>query len=358
MFNFETNLERVAVRLDPPELTVGLPNGRHAVVELSDPRRSLEELRAGRPFVYLDQNHWSTIAAAREGRGSITVEQARAAEVLVGLVEDRRILLPVSGGHLVESTPLYGDRRVALATTVLQLGRGWRMRNPLRVRAEEIARGVQGDRPLASGVFAPDVSEIFTSETAASAALQGELDPLAVLSKVVPAILGIYDAVVDRQAIPDEGGTAQAQAWAQKWADIAAKVHAGGEPASMVRRVAYASLILDLPDALAEVAGVIGISVHEVLDLLTADMDLLSRMPFLAQMNQLLFARLRNAEQRWEANDLIDIMFLSCAAGYADVLVGERATIGYLRQARAPRATAALASSLPGAVNALQQILA
>ncbi len=210
----------------------------------------------------------------------------------------------------MESTPLYGDRRVALATTVLQLGRGWRMRNPLRVRAEEISRGVQGDRPLASGVFAPDVSEIFTSETAVSAALQGELDPLTVLSKVVPAILGIYDAVVDRQTIPDEGGTAQAQAWAQKWADIAAKVHAGREPASMVRRVAYANLILDLPDTLAEVAGGIGISVQEVLDRLTADMDLLSRMPFLAQMNQLLFARLRNAEQRWEASDLIDIVFL------------------------------------------------
>ncbi len=71
-------------------------------------------------------------------------------------------------------------------------------------------------------------------------------------------------------------------------------------------------------------------------------------MPFLAQMNQLLFARLRNAEQRWEANDLIDIMFLSCAAGYADVLVGERATIGYLRQARAPRASAVLAARSPG----------
>ncbi|MGO9248908.1 MAG: hypothetical protein ACLP7W_10005, partial [Solirubrobacteraceae bacterium] len=98
--------------------------------------------------------------------------------------------------------------------------------------------------------------------------------------------------------------------WAQKWADIAAKVHAGREPASMVRRVAYANLILDLPDTLAEVAGGIGISVQEVLDRLTADMDLLSRMPFLAQMNQLLFARLRNAEQRWEASDLIDIVFL------------------------------------------------
>jgi hypothetical protein len=358
MFEFETNLERVAVRPDAAELTVGFASGREAVVELRDTRRSLEELQAGRPLAYLDQNHWSTIAAAREGRAGVTAEQARAAEALVGLVEDHRILLPVSGGHLVETTPLQGDRRVALATTVLELGRGWRMRNPLRIRADEISRGVQGEAPVASGVFAPEVSEIFSSETSISADAQSEPDSFAAVSKLVPAILGIYDAVVDRQAIPDEGGAAQSQAWADKWADIAAKVHAAGEPASMVRRVTYWNLILDMPDTLIEVAGTIGIPVEEVLDRLIADKDLISRMPFLAQMNQLLFARLSNTKQRWEANDLIDIMFLCCAAGYADVLVGERATIGYLRQARAPRAKAILASSLPGAVDALNQILA
>ena len=121
----------------------------------------------------------------------------------------------------------------------------------------------------------------------------------------------------------------------------------------MVRRVAYGNLILDLPDTLIEVAGMVGIPVEEVIDRLTSDKELVSRMPFLGQMNQLLFARLRNAAQRWESNDLIDVMFLSCAAGYADVLVGERTTIGYLRQARAPRARAILATSLREAVDAL-----
>ncbi len=344
--DFETNLERVAIRPDAAELTADFANGRQAVVDLRDTRRSLEELRARRPSVYLDQNHWSTIAGAREGRAGVTVEQARAAKILTDLVEEHRVLLPVSSGHLVETTPLHGDRRVALATTVLELERGWWMRNPVRVRAEEISHGVQGDTPVASGVFAPEVSEIFSSETSVSAAAQGELDSIAVVSNVVQAILGIYDTIADREPIPDEGGAAKAQAWAGNWADIATKVHAAGEPASMVRSVAYAKLIVDLADTLAEVAGLIGIPVEEVLDRLTADMDLLSQMPFLAQMNQLLFARLRNAEQRWEANDLIDIMFLSCAAGYADMLVGERATIAHLRQARAPRPRALLASSL------------
>ncbi len=108
MFEFETNLERVAIRPDAAELTVGFANGRDAVIELRDTRRSLEELQAGRPLVYLDQNHWSTIAAVREGPAGVTTEQARAAQVLADLVHDRRILLPVSGAHLVETTPVAG----------------------------------------------------------------------------------------------------------------------------------------------------------------------------------------------------------------------------------------------------------
>lgn len=97
------NIVHLTLDFRPPvtaELTVGFAGGREAIVELSNARRSLEDRQAGRPLVYLDQNHWSTIAGAREGRPGVTTEQARAAEVLVGLVEDRRILLPVSGDHL------------------------------------------------------------------------------------------------------------------------------------------------------------------------------------------------------------------------------------------------------------------
>jgi hypothetical protein len=85
--------------------------------------------------------HWSTIALAREGRAGVTVEQTRAAEVLAALVKDRRILLPLSGGHLVETALLHASStRVELATTVPQLGRGWRMRNSLPRSGPAISR--------------------------------------------------------------------------------------------------------------------------------------------------------------------------------------------------------------------------
>lgn len=38
------------------------------------------------------------------------------------------------------------------------------------------------------------------------------------------------------------------------------------------------------------------------------------------------------AGSRWEENDLTDLMYLCTAAGYADYVVGERRTIGLLRQ--------------------------
>jgi hypothetical protein len=80
-------------------------------------------------------------------------------------------------------------------------------------------------------------------------------------------------------------------------------------------------------------------------------------MPFLAQMRQLLFARLRNKTQKWEAtNDLMDILFLTWAAGYADIVVAKRATITYLRQASTPRPKARLAKSLTDAVTLLIEV--
>jgi len=91
-----------------------------------------------------------------------------------------------------------------------------------------------------------------------------------------------------------------------------------------------------------------------VIEYLAGDDDPIARMPFLAQMRQMLFARLRNHTQRWEANDLIDILFLCCAAGYADVVVGERQAIGYLRQARTPRPRARLATTLQEAISMLR----
>ena len=50
----------------------------------------------------------------------------------------------------------------------------------------------------------------------------------------------------------------------------------------------------------------------------------------LARFRELLHLRVANADDKWEANDLNDILYLCGAAGYADVVVGERKTCNYL----------------------------
>jgi hypothetical protein len=70
----------------------------------------------------------------------------------------------------------------------------------------------------------------------------------------------------------------------------------------------------------------------------------------------MLFARLRNAGHGWEATDLVDIMFLCCAGAYADVVVGERPAVGYLRQAQQPAPKSRLATNLHEALTRLEEL--
>jgi len=52
--------------------------------------------------------------------------------------------------------------------------------------------------------------------------------------------------------------------------------------------------------------------------------------PFFALYTDVLDERLSSFHTRREPNDLIDMMFLSCAAAYADVVAAERTATNYL----------------------------
>ena len=346
MFAMPTNLTRVQVDVEAAELTVFMVGGP-AVVELRKLGASVATLQGERPLLYLDQGHWSTMAAARHGHRPVRPEEAEAGAALAELVESRVILMPVSAANLVETTPMYGTPRVALASTVLGLGRGWQMRNPLHVRPEEILRAVKREDARAAEVFAP-AADLFFSEPSGGLPIGSSATTLEHVMAAVPQVLGLYDAVIDEDAIPDEGGRAHALAekWAQLFAGLATELQKGSASAEVVRRAAHANLLVDMTDDLLRVAAVAQLSTKAVVERLTDRDDPVASMPFLSQMRQMLFMRLRNTNQRWVANDLVDIMFLCCAAGYADVVVGERQAIGYLRQARRPAPRARLASSL------------
>jgi hypothetical protein len=64
---------------------------------------------------------------------------------------------------------------------------------------------------------------------------------------------------------------------------------------------------------------------------------------------------MRNTTQKWEPNHLIDIQFLACASGYADIVIGERQTIDYLQKVDDAPTGAALAKTLPEGVALLDQ---
>ncbi len=154
------NITGVTALPELAQLRLALATGEHIGVQLRAPRVSIEQLRAGRPIVYLDQNHWSRLSAARFGHRPLAPAVAAAAERLMQWAQDGRVLVPASSAHFTETVPLYGASRLATATAILQVSGGWQMRNPLHVRLEEIRRAVAGRAAGAAEVFAPqaDVS--------------------------------------------------------------------------------------------------------------------------------------------------------------------------------------------------------
>lgn len=57
-------------------------------------------------------------------------------------------------------------------------------------------------------------------------------------------------------------------------------------------------------------------------------------MPFLGVYRSVLQERHLNGGTRWTVNDLTDMIYLSSAAGYADIVVAERHGTAMLKQAR------------------------
>ncbi len=69
------------------------------------------------------------------------------------------------------------------------------------------------------------------------------------------------------------------------------------------------------------------------------------RSPMLGLFREVMRQKLSTATTTWRQNDLTDLMYLSCGAGYADVIVGERQVTGLLNSGA--KRLGPIASSLP-----------
>lgn len=306
------------------------------VLEVPSYDRTTDEL-SNRLIVYLDQNQWSMLDAGLRHLDQIKEDTREAAEQLAEWVKDRKVILPVSAGHYRETTK-WSDphRRYQLGLTMLRLSRGWQMRDPLQVRRDEIRRNFSSKdnphtTPQKSDVFtlAPNVLWGGDRGTEPSSSSNGLSPHISFQVRALTSISAQAAVMLD----PEPTESVSPVRWTQVNQQLSDWVDGQSMKAAEKRKVLDAALIADLEREIAEEAHDYGVPIKKFQWWLQkqATKDL-QRMPALGVYREMLFDRHINTGTPWQPNDLTDIIYLSCAAGYADVVVTERHMAGILKQ--------------------------
>jgi hypothetical protein len=292
----------------------------------------------GRPSVYLDQNHWSTLALAEFDPLRIPDAQERnAAERLAMFARAGDVLLPMSSAHVSETCKQVDyEARYQRALTIVRLSAGWQLRDPLALRRLELAQAFTARYGQAVVVPPPAITLEPNAIHAGRGIDTADGDPSLPqdarwMVHCVRSIGAIVDTMLDAEPVPVEpnaGWTAEFQ----RFAGFLASDPTGRE---MRRRRTHAKFIVDLGPEIAEEAHRAGITPKQrsdwVLDHSEAE---LAAMPCLGLFREMLHEKLSDPALVWEDNDLVDMMYLTAGAGYCDLVVGENRHAAYLENAQ------------------------
>ncbi|MEU1029748.1 hypothetical protein ABZ402_13510 [Streptomyces mirabilis] len=308
-----------------------------------------------RPVIYLDQCHWSTLSNSIFDRARVRNERdADAAVQIIEWAESGKIIVPVSSAHALETSALFDARRQNLASTILRLSRGWQMRSPIVVRMHEMASALS--RKFET-TLTPSTLDVFSlaagaMDTDRRATESSDLPPgVSVLVDRLTSFSAIYDVLMNPERVP-----APVPGWHEHYNAVSQDPEFQARESRQKIIDGHAMAVADVVSEALIVAQNLAISTTD--HLAVSLYESIRSMPSMGLYGDVIGHRLA-IRARWEPNDLIDMLFLGCAAAYADVVVAERVATNYLQRAWGDRETACpVVGKLPDAVERISQLLA
>lgn len=317
-------------------LTLVTPSGVSLEIETLEGDDAGQQIN-GRAVVYLDQNIWVQIAQAVHSPGKVPKTELEPTRRLIELVTDRRLILPLSAGHAIEIEPLGGKWRTELALEMVRLSRGWVMFDPLRVRRNELddlirTLDVESNSARANPVFTLDTRTFFAEEAEPYRPTGTDLPPEAVfLIQALSGVQSLLATLLEDSSTP-RGGIAESTQWASAHEALAGSLAADPKARFRLRSITLLAFLSDLGDDLLRALQEHSVTPPRFQEWVDARADgEIARLPYLGRMREVVHRRLANSQTAWGVNDLIDVPFLSCAAGYADYVVCEKHLAHHLK---------------------------
>ncbi len=326
MFEPSSLLSRLAYPPTFEGLLVQTRKGDTIVFDL--PRSDGADQLNGRLVVYLDQNKWRPVSDVLQGRCGGAAADREAAQRLVEWVEAGRIILPASAGHYYETTKWSDtEGRYRLGLSILQLSRGWQLRDPLQVRRDEL-RWLFRNRLAPGGVLPTAVT---LAPNVIHSAARG-FTPLGPPPDFPAQEAFQHEALVSATTLIDlmldsEGGERGPETgWTQDNQRFSDWLDSQDGDSQKKRKAIDAWLFRDLQRELAEESYAAGLTAERLKEWGSASQPVqeLAALPCLGLFREMLHERHLNKGTTWKPNDVIDMVYLSCAAGYADFVVCER----------------------------------
>jgi hypothetical protein len=285
--------------------------------------------------VYLDQNHWVYLSKALNGAARSQAE-ADAARMILASVQAGQASYLLSTAHLHETWKRRrADSRLPLARTMALISKHHAIAPPWQLLPAELDRTLHARfgrpaHPLPLQPFGRGLAHLSGGKAPALDpelvnALR-ELHPVLTdqdITDVIDALLlsgpdadlPFGDIKLPPLHVAEEFAEAQ-QAQLDLFADSDQDERRRGVSAIMLR---------DIVKPLQEATVRAGVTIDEVLALGADGLtDFMLDLPSRAGLLELTWQQHANSDTRWEANDLNDLVFLSVAVGYCDIVVTER----------------------------------